>query len=107
MKSCIYARAIQNGVTGCMKLLEYVNEKIFEYPNLSYIDSEYFDYDLISEIYNFLIDECNSVYYDYNLGYYRSIYNFCHAYNLSVIRGLKNRFYNEKKDALWLLEQYN
>lgn len=107
MQSVIFARAIQNGNSGCISLIEYVNEKIFEYPNLSYIDSTYFDKDLITEIYNFLIDECDSVYWDYNLGYYRSMYNFCHAYSRSVINGLRNRFVNEKTDALWLLDQYN
>lgn len=107
MQSVIFARAIQNGNSGCISLIEYVNEKIFEYPNLSYIDNIYFDNDIITEIYNFLISECDSVYWDYRLGYYRSTYNFCHAYNLSVINGLRNRFVNEKIDALWMLKQYN
>lgn len=106
MKSVILSRAIQNGVSGCCNLLELTCTEYFEYPNLSYLDATYFDNDFIIEIYNFLIDECNSAYWDYNLGYYRSSYNFCHAYNMSVINGLKNRFKKEKEDALELLFKY-
>ena len=107
MKSIVLSRSIQNGGTGCINLLEIVCTDWYEYPNLSYLDNKYFDKDFIIDIYNFLINECDSVYWDYNLNYYRSTYNFCHAYTMSVINGLRNRFVHEKEDALELLFKYN
>lgn len=105
MKSVIFSRAIQNGNSGCINILEHVCTEWYEYPNLSYLDDKYFDKDLISNIYNFLVEECDSVYFDYKLGYYRSTYNFCHAYGMNVINGLRNRFIHEKEDALELLKK--
>lgn len=106
MQAVLLSRSIQNGNSGCINILEKVCTNIFEYPNLSYLDNKYFDKDFITEIYEFLIDECNSVYWDNNLNYYRSTYNFCHAYTLNVINGLKTRFINERIDAIQMLRKY-
>lgn len=104
VQAVIVSRSVQNGPNGCAKLFELACTEMLEFDNLSYIDDPYFDDQLITAIYDFLIDECDSVYWDNNAGYYRSNYNFCHAYNMSVINGLRNRFIHEKTDALNLLK---
>lgn len=103
LQAVCLSRSIQNGPSGCAKLFELICTEWFEYPNLSYIDNKYFDKDIIIYIYDFLIEECNNVYWDYNNGYYQSPYKFCHGGN-NVIYGLKNRFINEQQDALNLLK---
>lgn len=102
MKAVIISRSIQNGPTGCINLTELACTEMLEYQNLSYVDDKYFDDQLIEAIYDFLIEECDNVYYDSYYGYYQSPYKFCHG-SRSVIYGLKNRFIHEKQDALNLL----
>ena len=69
--------------------------------HLSCVDDAYFDQEMIINIYDFLIEECNSATLKAD-GYYHSIYDFCHG-GENVIYGLRNRFRNEKMDALNLL----
>ena len=96
-KAVVFARAIQNGVSGCVNLLY----QECDYPNLSYVDDSYFDGDLISDIYDFLISECDSAKPDAQ-GVWRSPYNFVHSSH-SIVEALRNRFVNERKDALAIL----
>ena len=96
-KAVVFARAIQNGVSGCVNLLY----QACDYPNLSYVDDSYFDGDLISDIYDFLIIECDSAKPD-SQGVWRSPYNFVHS-SQSIVAALRNRFINERKDALAML----
>ena len=100
LHAVILARAIQNGVRNCIKLFKISCERL-GHPNLSYIDDSYFDRDIISTIYDFLIEECDNVTIG-NDGYYHSTYDFCHG-GINIINGLRNRFINEKEDALNLL----
>ena len=100
MKAVILSRAVQNGPTGTKNLFVEACGKL-GHPNLSYIDDSYFDYNLISTIYNFLIAECDTA-HDDGTGIYRSIFGFCNG-SLSVIKGLRNRFVSERNDALAML----
>lgn len=100
LRSVLLSRSIQNGPGGCVKLFKIACERL-GHPNLSYIDDSYFDKDIISAIYDFLIEECDSAVMK-NDGYYHSTYDFCHG-GKNVINGLRNRFVHEKEDALNLL----
>ena len=104
LKNVVLSRAIQNGPSGCSSLFSIICEDYFEYPNLSYIDAISFDKDIITYIYNFLIDECDGAYWDDSKGYYQSPDRFCHG-SWSIIKGLRNRFVNEKQDALALYKK--
>ena len=60
-----------------------------------------FDGDLIGAVYDFLISECDSALPD-EKGVWRSNFDFCHG-SKSVINALRNRFINERADALAML----
>ena len=97
MKACVFSRAIQYGSGNVVELFtEGVNR--FGYDNLSYVDDAQYDYDLIANIYDFLIEECDSV-YKLNNGLYHSPKDWVNG-SYSVIGGLRNRFVNEKSDLL-------
>ena len=100
IKAVILSRAIQNGVSGCVKLFESAVTKM-NYPNLSYIDDKNFDVKFINAVYEFLIVECDlSIPADD--GIWRSPNGFCNG-SKNIILGLRQRFINECKDALTLL----
>ena len=99
-QAVIFARAIQNGVTGCVNLLNLAVSKL-GYPNLSYVDDAYFDGDLINAVYDFLINECDLARPD-SKGIWRSPDNFCHG-SKGIIDALRNRFVHERADALAML----
>lgn len=94
LQAVVFARAIQHGVGGCLRLLNLV----CKHPNLSYIDDRYFDADFISDIYDFLIAECDSV----NILTNRSINNFVGG-DISTVNALRKRFVSERSDALRFL----
>ena len=98
LKAVVFSRAVQNGPSGCVKLLS----KSCSYPNLSYIDDKSFDKTTINNIYNFLIEECESITRDKD-GVYHSRNDFCHG-SIGIIKALHNRFINERVDALELLK---
>ena len=100
MKAVILSRAVQNGVAGCAKLFQAACNRM-GHPNLSYVDDPYFDDDLIAEIYDFLIEECDSA-TNRGDGIWRSENGFCNG-SAGVIKGLRNRFVREKADALGML----
>lgn len=99
MRAVILSRTVQNGPSGCVELMQTACEKL-EHPNLSYVDDAYFDHDLISAIYDFLIAECDSV--RLHGGVWRSANGFCNG-SAGVIGGLRNRFVREKAEALAML----
>ena len=101
LKAVILARAVQNGSSGCVKLLEIAIKKI-GYPNLSYVDSSWFDRQIINAVYDFLISECNLAQPDSNC-IWRSPNDFCHG-NTRIIIALRNRFIREREDALLLFD---
>ena len=100
LKSVVLARAIQNGVSGCVELFDIACEKL-GYPNLSYVDDSYFDGDLINAIYDYLIVECDLAEPD-STGVWRSPDDFCHG-SKSIIISLRHRFVRERVDALEIL----
>ncbi len=102
MKAVILSRAVQNGPTGAKDLFTEACQKL-GHPNLSYVDDPYFDYNLIGAIYNFLIAECDTA-HDDGTGICRSTFGFCNG-SRSVIKGLRNRFVNERNDALAMLRE--
>lgn len=100
LKSVVLARAVQNGASGCTKLFDIACEKLGQ-PNLSYVDDSYFDGDLINEIYDYLIVECDLAEPD-SSGVWRSPDDFCHG-SKNVIIALRHRFIRERVDALAIL----
>lgn len=101
MKSCVFSQAIQYGASNVIDLF---NEAIhrMNYKKLSKANNKKFDYDLIENIYGFLIDECDAVYESDN-GNYRSPKGWING-NLPIILGLKNRLINEQFDLLLMLK---
>lgn len=99
MRAVILSRAVQNGPSGCVVLMQTACEKL-GYPNLSYMDDAYFDHDIIAAIYDFLVTECDSV--RIHGGIWRSANGFCNG-SAEVIDGLRNRFVREKAEALAML----
>ena len=79
MQAVIFARAIQNGVFGCVELLK----RACQYPNLSYIDDVQFDRAFIADIYDYLIENPSFI-----------------KVNAKLHAALANRFRSEKADAL-------
>ncbi|MBQ7630458.1 MAG: N-acetylmuramoyl-L-alanine amidase, partial [Selenomonadaceae bacterium] len=77
LKAVILSRAVQNGASGCVKLFEIAAKKM-GYPNLSYVDDEYFDEKIINAIYDYLIVECDLSEPDAS-GIWRSPDDFCHG----------------------------
>ena len=100
LKAVVFARAVQNGPSGCAKLFEIAVEKL-GHPNLSYVDTDYFDGDLIGAVYDYLIVECDLSKPDAK-GIWRSPDNFCHG-SKSIILALRSRFIRERADALAML----
>ena len=100
LKAVVLSRAVQNGASGCAKLFEIVCERLGQ-PNLSYLDDGWFDGDLISAIYDYLIVECDLSKPD-GSGIWRSPDDFCHG-SKSIIAALRNRFVRERADALAML----
>lgn len=104
MKAVIMSRAVQYGPGNIVELLDEACS-LMKFPNLSYIDDSYFDRPVINTIYDFLDDECD-----------RALLRptkdgMCHSpadwVNGSehVVRALKNRFANECRDAMAMLEE--
>lgn len=104
MKAVILARAVQNGPSGCVELLKHALTKASGGRdwNLSYVDDSAFDRDMIIAVYDFLVAECDAAAPDG--GVWHSPNDFCNG-SRSVIGGLRNRFINEKQDALALLDR--
>ena len=101
LKAVTLSRAVQNGVSGCVKLFEIACQKLGQ-PNLSYLDDSYFDQDLINAIYDYLIVECDLSQPD-GYGIWRSPDDFCHG-SKDIILALRSRFIRERADALELLK---
>ena len=77
------------------------DEAVLVCPVDPYVDDSYFDGDLIGAIYDYLINECDLARPDAN-GIWRSPDNFCHG-SKQIILSLRNRFINERADALAIL----
>lgn len=100
LKAVLFSRAVQNGASGCTELFELAVKKIGQ-PNLSYVDSDWFDKDMINAVYDYLIVECDLAVPD-KKGNWRSPDNFCQG-SKNTILSLRSRFVRERADALAML----
>ena len=100
MKAVLFSRSVQYGPGNMVELFTIACERL-GYPNLSYVDDAAYDSKIISSIYNFLIDECDQAYN--NGSYYHSPNDWANGSYTVVKVGLRNRFANEKEDALAML----
>jgi hypothetical protein len=104
VREMIFSRAVQYGAAWIPEL--FVQGMKFAHPsylNLSYIDAGKFDEELISGVYDFLIDCCDRAIYNGSI-YFDPERWTCGSYDVVKI-GLRNRFFNEKKDLLELLRE--
>lgn len=101
MKAVLFSRAIQYG-PGNMHELYTEAVRLLGHPNLTYVDDKYFDEKMIAAIYDFLIKECDNA-YELKNGNYHSPKDWANGSYTVVKVGLRNRFVNEKADALDLL----
>lgn len=99
VKACVFSRAIQYGTGNIVELFTEACRRM-GYENLSYVNDARFDYDLIANVYDFLIEECDNVYY--SNGLYHSPKDWCNG-SYDVIGGLRNRFVHEKEELLTML----
>ena len=100
MKAVLFSRSVQYGPGNMVELFTTACERL-GYPNLSYVDDIAFDSKMIESIYDFLVEECDQ---SYNNGsYYHSPNDWANGSYTVVKVGLRNRFVNEKEDALAML----
>ena len=104
MKAVVFSRSVQYGPGNIVDLFEYAVDWKLKYANLSYVDNKYFDDQVIGAIYDYLVDECDKVYYLPHKGYFHSSDDWINGSN-SVVKGLRNRFVHEKEDALNMLKE--
>ena len=100
MSAVVMSRAVQYSSGNVVELFEEAVARL-GHPNLSYVNSPEFDAQLINEIYGFLIDECDDA--QWNGSIYHSPKDWCNG-SAGVINGLRNRFVNERADALALID---
>jgi hypothetical protein len=100
----IFSRAVQYGAKWMPELfLKGMRLKNPKYLNLSYIDAEKFDSELIFGVYDFLIGCCAQASYSSQKGIYHDPEEWtCGSFDV-VKNGLKNRFVREKADLLSML----
>lgn len=101
MQAVLFSRAVQYDAGNMVELYTEA-VKGLGYPNLSYIDDKAFDRRMITTIYDFLIEECDAAYQREN-GLYHSPKDWANGSYTVVKIGLRNRFANEKADALAML----
>lgn len=101
MQAVLFSRAIQYGAGNMIELYTEAAMRL-GYVNLSYVDDQYFDKEMIASIYDFLIEECDRAYNKGN-GTYHSPKDWANGSHTVVKAGLKNRFVNEKADALGMM----
>lgn len=101
LQAVLFSRAVQYGSGVMVELFEHAVRRI-GYPNLTYVDDPAFDAAMIEAIYDFLLEECAAAYPTVN-GNYHSPQDWVNGSESVVKNGLRNRFANEKNDALALL----
>ena len=100
MKAVLFSRSVQYGPGNMVELFTTACLRL-GYPNLSYIDDASYDSKMIESIYDFLVDECDQAYN--NGSFYHSPNDWANGSYTVVKVGLRNRFVNEKEDALAML----
>ena len=107
-KAILFARAVQYGPSNMTELYHQFahsmwNEDTQSYsgwPSIRYIDDVRHDYATITGMYDFLISETNGVRFDGSR--FESTHHWIYG-TRSEIDDLRNKFQNEKKDALTIL----
>jgi hypothetical protein len=100
MQAVLLSRSVQYSAGNMVELYNEAVKRL-GYPNLSYVDDARFDYGMIANIYDFLISECDDAYQ--RNGLYHSPKDWANGSYTVVKIGLRNRFANEKADALAML----
>lgn len=98
MKDVIWSRAVQFGAGNIVELFTEAAQRM-GYPNLSYIDAASFDEEIIANIYNFFIAECDNAVLN-EKGLYHSPKDWANGSYDIVKIGLRNRFERERDEAL-------
>lgn len=109
MQAVLMSRAVQYGSGNMVELYteavhSMFNDKQKDYsgwPNLTYIDDKNYDYDMIAAIYDFLTSEADHT--TWTGSRMHSPKDWVNG-SRDVVAGLRNRFVNEKADALEALE---
>lgn len=101
MQAVLFSRSVHYGPGNMVELYKEAIKRL-NYPNLSYVDDVRFDYGVIANIYDFLVTECDMAYQLAN-GLYHSPKDWANGSYTVVKVGLRNRFKNEKADALAML----
>lgn len=97
MQDVIWSRAVQYSSGNIVDLFTEAVKRM-GYQNLSYVDDAAFDAELITNIYDFLIDECDNT-EQMASGMYHSPNDWING-SEDVVEGLRNRFENERDEAL-------
>lgn len=105
MKAVLLSRAVQYSAGNMVELYTEACKRL-GHPNISYVNDKYFDVQMIEEIYDFLREECENA-WDKGGGNYHSPNDWANGSYTVVKVGLKNRFINEKNDALEMLKGEN
>jgi hypothetical protein len=107
-KAILFIRAIQYGPINMPELYHQFAHRMWNedtqsysgWPAISYIDDVRHDYATITGMYDFLINETNGV--RFKDGRFYSVHQWING-TKNEINELRDRFQNEKKDALQLL----
>lgn len=97
MQDVVWSRAVQYAPGNVVELFTEAAQRM-GHPNLSYVDAARFDWDIIANIYNFLIEECDAAHVVSN-GLYHSPRDWVNG-SADVVAGLRNRFIHERNEAL-------
>jgi len=105
MQAVLMSRAVQYSAGNMVELYTEAVHGMFNvekkdysgWPNLTYVDDAQFDYDLIAAIYDFLISEADNA--TWNGRIMHSPKDWVNG-SADVVAGLRNRFVQEKADAL-------
>lgn len=105
MQAVLMSRAVQYSAGNMFELYTEAVHTMFNvlrkdysgWPNLSYVNDAQFDYDLIAAIYDFLISEADNA--TWNGRIMHSPKDWVNG-SPDVVAGLRNRFVQEKADAL-------
>lgn len=98
MRDVIWSRAVQYGAGNIVELFTEAVRRM-GHPNLSYVDESRFDWDIIANIYGFLIEECDNANYSSSSGFYHSPEDWVNG-SADVVAGLRNRFIHERNEAI-------
>lgn len=109
LRAVVFSRAVQYGAGNMVELFDEAVHCMYNsdrddysgWPNLTYVNDPAYDYDVIAAVYDFLVRECDNATSRGNM--YHSPKDWVNG-SADVVAGLRNRFINEKADALEMLK---